>query len=619
MAPEVTAEKLSLMQGSAHHTLADWEKTTAAVLRKSGRLADDAPDSDAWDILTVCTLDGIKIAPLGTVALAADLPDAGLPGQSPYTRGAAAARELGAWDIRAQFVDPDPKVTAEHLITDLENGVNSVWLTVGSHAIAVDDLPAILDKVFVDLAPVILDAREDPIGAARALAAIVADRDVAAAAGTNLGANPIGARSGEQAASDVVAEVAQIATELGARAVVVDGTDVHDLGGSDVQELAYSLAAGVTYLRILSAAGYAIDDAARLLEFRYAATDQQFETIAKFRAARRLWNRVAELSGASPAACRQLQHGVTSRPMMSKYDPYVNMLRTTVASFAAGVGGAQAVTVLPFDTALGLPEDFSRRIARNTSSLLMSESHVAQVTDPVGGAYAVEKLTDDIAHSAWEAFGDIEKAGGLIAFIAAGTLDEKIAETVAKRTALVGSRQRPLTGVNEYPNLEETLPERRPYPDGTPEVARYGAGFEALRDAPASKPVFLATMGTIASHTARASFITNLLAAGGIATTAAGGTEGVDEVVAAYEGESVVCLAGTDKAYAAWGVDVVTALREAGATWIILAGKPPAGVEVDDSAAMGVDALEFLHRTRDQLDVNTATNADTDTDTEAGA
>lgn len=615
MAPETTAEKLLLTQGSAEHSFADWQQAAAAVLRKSGKLADDAPDSEVWDKLTARTLDGIAIPPLGTVALAADLVGTGLPGQSPFTRGAAAARDFGAWEIRAQFIDPDPKITAAHLIADLENGVNSVWLSVGAHALDVDDLPALLERVFIDLAPVILDAPGDPIAAAKALEAIIADRAIEAAPGTNLGANPIGARADETAVTEIVTTVAEIATGLGARALVVDGTDVHDKGGSDVQELAYTLAVGVAYLRTLAAAGYDIDAAARLIEFRLAATDQQFETIAKFRAARRLWNRVAELSGVAPAARGQVQHGVTSRPMMSKYDPYVNLLRTTIASFAAGVGGADAVTVLPFDAALGLPEDFSRRIARNTSSVLIFESHVAKVSDPVGGAYAVEKLTDDIARAAWEAFGTIEEAGGIMAFIEAGTLDATIAETVDKRTDLIGRRKQPLTGISEFPDLAETLPERRPYPAGTPEVIRYGAPFEALRDEPATQPVFLATMGSVASHTARASFVTNLLAAGGVSTTIAGATDSVDDVISAYQAEPVVCLAGSDKTYAAWGSDLVGALRVAGAKRIILAGKPSEGIDVDDHAAMGVDALDFLHRTRQHLDATDTSN----TNGEAGA
>lgn len=601
MAPETPAPEVELATGSAH-TVAEWEKATAAVLRKARRLAEDAPDSDVWAKLTKQTLDGIDVSPLGTAALAAGLSGDGLPGQAPFTRGTAAARELQAWDIRAHFIDPDVKLTTEHVMTDLENGVNSLWLSVGTGAIAIDALPGILDKVFIDLAPVILDAPYEPVAAATAFATVIDDRAIDTAPGTNLGADPIGSsfRGHGETSMDVVKPIADIATKLKARAVVVDGTAVHDAGASDVQELAYSLAAGAAYLRALVAAGYSVDDAAALLEFRYAATDEQFPTIAKFRAARRLWNRVAELSDVTTNGRAQLQHGVTSRPMMSKYDPYVNMLRTTLAAFSAGVGGATSVTVLPFDTSLGLPEVFSRRIARNTSSLLIAEAHVSKVTDPAGGSYAVEKLTDDLARAAWDAFGQIEAAGGIAAVIADGTLAAQVAETVAHRTKDIATRKSPLTGVTEFPNLHEELPARRAYPDGFPEVIRYGADFEALRDEPAETPVFLATMGPISAHTARASFVANLFAAGGIDTVTAGATEGVDDVLEAYDGAPVVCVTGNDKAYEAWGADLIEALRTAGAQWVVLAGKSTS-LEVDDSAALGVDALAFLHTTREKL------------------
>jgi len=608
MATESSTPEVALAEGTAH-TVAEWEKATAAVLRKSRRLTDDAPDGDVWAKLTKQTLDGIGIAPLGTPELTADLPDGGLPGQAPYTRGTAAARELQAWDIRGHFIDPDPKLTTEHIMTDLENGVNSLWLSVGTGAIAIDALPAMLENVFLGLASVVLDAPYEPVEAAEAFAAIIKEMDVDVHPITNLGADPIGNafRGRGETSTDVIEPIADIASSLQSRAIVVDGTAVHDAGASDVQELAYTLAAGAAYLRILVAAGYSVDDAAGLLEFRYGATDDQFTTIAKFRAARRLWNRVGELSGIGASNRAQLQHAVTSRPMMSKYDPYVNMLRTTLAAFAAGVGGATSVTVLPFDAALGLPEAFSRRIARNTSSLLIEEAHVSKVTDPAGGAHAVEKLTDDMARAAWEAFGAIEAAGGIAAVIADGTLAAQVAETVDKRTKQIATRKRPLTGVTEFPNLHEELPNRRPYPDGFPDVARYGAQFEALRDDRAASPVFLATMGPISAHTARATFAANLFAAGGIDTVTAGATASVDEVIAAY-GQAgnlpVVCLTGSDSVYAEWGAELITALRGAGASWVILAGTLPVkgqGLDVDESAAAGVDALAFLHTAREKL------------------
>lgn len=583
------------------HTQDEWEKAAAAVLRKTRRLDDDAPDSDVWSALGTTTLDGISVSPLGTPRLSQDLPDGGLPGQAPFTRGSAASRELEGWDVRAWFADPDAERTANDVVTDLENGVNSLWLSVGPGAIPAEALATILEPVFVDLAAVVLDAPHDPVEAASALVDILAERSVTPAAATSLGGDPLGATVRARGVTDlgVAVELARLAQPLGIRAITVDATAVHDAGASDVQELAYSLAAGVTYLRTLVGAGVGVDEAADLIDFRYAATDELFPTIAKLRAARRLWNRVVELSGVTTAAAGQLQHAVTSRPMMATYDPYVNMLRTTVAAFAAGVGGAASVTVLPFDEPLGLPEQFSRRIARNTSSLLISESHVAAVADPAGGAHAVEKLTDDLARAAWALFGQIEGRGGLLDAI--DFLREAIAGTVSDRALDIAERKHPITGVSEFPNLHEELPERRPYGDPL-DVHRYAGEYEALRDDRAATPVFLASMGPVAAHTARGTFAANLFAAGGIDTVVAGPTEGVDDVLAAYAEAGqvpVVCLVGNDKAYDAWGADLVTALREAGATHVVVAGK--ADIGADATAAVGQDALAFLRSIRQEL------------------
>jgi len=399
-------------------------------------------------------------------------------------------------------------------------------------------------------------------------------------------------------ARDIFAPLARRAFQLGVRALVVDGTALHDQGASDAQELGWAIATGVSYLRLLADAGFSVDHAARLVEFRLAATDEQFATIAKLRAARRLWARVLETSGAEG---EMALHAVTSRPMTSRRDPWVNMLRGTVAAFAAGVGGADAVTVVPFDEPLGVPDAFGRRIARNTSSLLIEESHVAAVTDPAGGAYAVERLTDDLAVAAWAELGRIDADGGALADGARRGVKERIRAVRAERDAQVADRSRPLTGVSEFPNLAEVLPEREHRPHRY--VHRYGWAYEDMRAEPAAQPVFLATMGPIAAHTARATFATNLFAAGGVAVKAAGATADVDGVVAAWSGERVVCLAGTDAAYAEWGGELVAALRAAGATYVVLAGRPGERTvtDVDDSCAMGVDALGFLRRIREEL------------------
>ena len=547
-------------------TVTDWEKAAAAVLRKSRRLGDDDPDDLVWSKLTRTTLDDIAVTPLGTAATLDDLMTEGRPGRS------------GDWDIRAQLSVSDAKAGNEEALVDLNGGVTSLWLSLAPDT----DLATLLEGVLLDLAPVVLDAPTGPVAAAEAFLAYVDGGDLAP--GTNLGV------SGEAPEADLVA-VAELARAAGTLAVVVDATTVHDRGASDAQELGHSLAVGARVLRVLTSAGLSVDEAAALVEFRYAATDEQFPTIAKLRAARRLWARVLELSDATiaPTGWAQRQHVVTSRPMMSKYDPWVNMLRTTVAAFAAGVGGADAVTVLPFDSPLGRPDTLGRRIARNTSALLIDESHVAHVADPAGGSYAVEKLTDDLARAGWDVFGRIE---------AGESLDDAVAATVERRETEIARRKRPITGLTEFPNLAETLPEREPDGAAAP-VRRYGASFEALRDAPAANPVFLATMGTVAAHTARATFAANLLAAGGVAVEVAGPTTDAAELVAAYDGQAVVCLAGADPAYAEWGADAIERLRAAGASHVIIAGKPIEGA--DDSCAMGVDALDFLTRTREKL------------------
>ncbi|HEX6151833.1 methylmalonyl-CoA mutase family protein [Nocardioides sp.] len=542
---------LALADPSDVHTRADWEAAAAAVLRKNRRLGPDDADSEVWARLTRTTLDGLRVPPLGTPDLVTDLVTSGRP-----TR-------VGGWDVVTRPVDN------EQARADLDTGATALWVDPTA------DLRTLLDGVLLDLAPVVLDnATADQ---ARALLEVLGSTP--AAAGTNLGAD---------AAGDHLVEVAGLARDAGVLAAVVDGAAVHDRGASDVQELGYAMAVAAAALRTLTRAGSTVDEAAGLLELRLAATDEQFVTIAKLRAARRLWARMLELSGVEDPAPVRI-HAVTSRPMLSAYDPWVNMLRTTVAAFSAGIGGADAITVVPFDSPLGEPDAFGRRIARNTSHLLISESHLGRVADPAGGAYAVEKLTDDLAVAAWEELGRIESEG-MDAF------EVRVAEVVAARDDQVAHRTRPITGLTEFPNLTETLPSRAGAGD---DVRRYGAAFEALRDQPATGSVFLATMGTVAAHTARAMFASNLFAAGGIAVDPAGPTDSVDAVVAAYAGQPVVCLCGTDAAYAEWGAALVAALRDAGARHVVVAGTVDVGA--DDRCHAGTDALAFLRRTREVL------------------
>lgn len=583
---------LRLVGDDDAYDAAAWEAATAAVLRKARRLGEDAPDSDVWATLTRTTLDGIEVAPIGQQSDLDALVTSGRPTRT------------GAWDIRAQVEVVDAKASNEAAMQDLENGATSLLL----HLDGEDgpDWDTVLTGVLLDLAPVVLD--RPSTAQVESFATHLEGVEGALHPGTNLSLDlqtlemlPHRVRDDGVTARDLFAPVVRRGSQLGVRALVVDGTALHDAGASDAQELGWAIATGVSYLRLLAEEGFDVDRAAGLVEFRLAATDEQFPTIGKFRAARRMWTRVLEASGGSATADVMQLHAVTSRPMTSRRDPWVNMLRGTVAAFAAGVGGADAVTVVPFDEPLGVPDALGRRIARNTSSLLIEESHVAAVADPAGGSYAVEKLTDDLAAAGWAELGRIEADGGALADAARLGVKARVKQVRAARDAQVADRSRPLTGVSEFPNLDEVLPERDHLPHR--HVRHFGWAFEDMRAEHPAGRVFLATMGPISAHTARATFATNLLAAGGVAVDAAGATDAVEAVTAVYAGQSVVCLAGPDAAYAAWGADLVAALRAAGASYVVLAGKPGQKTitDVDDSCAMGVDALGFLARIREEL------------------
>lgn len=581
-----------------------WRRSVEAVLRKSGALAEDAPATSAVidRLLGTVTPDELRLRPL---YVESDAPDAGYPGLPPYTRGGRLTGSVAGWDVRALFVNPDPVAANTEILADLDHGVTSLWLRTGPNGIPVDGLATALDGVYLDLAGVTLEAGTATAEAARSYLDLLAARGITGErAMGNLGADPIGTavRTGAPVDLTTAIELARrcVADHPRLRSITVDATAHHDAGGSDAQELAFSLAAGVSCLRALTEAGLSPAQAAGQLEFRYAATVDQFATIAKLRAARRLWHRVTEVcdAGESP----QLQHAVTSSAMMTTRDPWVNMLRTTVACFAAGVGGADAVTVVPFDAAIGLSDSFARRIARNTHALLVEESHVARVIDPAGGSWYVETRTEELAEAAWAIFQRVETEGGLPA--AFDLLRAELAETWRRRVVDLRHRRTPITGVSEFPDVAEKPVIRPPLPPpattGLP-VHRYAEEFEALR-AEETTPVFLATLGPVAAHTARATFASNLFQAGGFRPVSAGATDTVDEVISAFRdsGTTIACVCGTDRLYAERALEVIRALRAEGATRVLLAGRasPELATEIDEPIFAGCDAIAVLRRLR---------------------
>jgi methylmalonyl-CoA mutase len=232
-----------------------------------------------------------------------------------------------------------------------------------------------------------------------------------------------------------------------------DGRPFHEAGASEAQELAAVLAAAVAYLRALEAGGHDLGRARDSLSFLLVADADEFLTVAKLRAFRRLWARVEMACGLGPKPARL--HAETAWRMTTRHDPHVNLLRGTLAAFSAGIGGADGITVLPFTAALGLADGFARRLARNTQLILLEEAHLWRVSDPVAGAGAFEALTDALAERAWTLFQDIESEGGVAASLEAGSLQGRMAAARAGRERDIARRKSPITGTSEFPNLEE--------------------------------------------------------------------------------------------------------------------------------------------------------------------
>ena len=199
--------------------------------------------------------------------------------------------------------------------------------------------------------------------------------------------------------------------------------------------------------------GHSLDAARRALSFLLVADADEFLTVAKLRALRRLWARVEQACGLEPKPIRL--HAETAWRMTTRRDPWVNMLRTTVAAFSAGIGGADGVTVLPFTAALGLPDAFARRIARNTQLILLDESNLARVADPAAGRGGFEALTDALCEKAWGLFQEIEREGGILESLKGDKLQARIAAVRAQREKAVATRKEPITGTSEFPNINE--------------------------------------------------------------------------------------------------------------------------------------------------------------------
>jgi methylmalonyl-CoA mutase len=440
-----TTDELRLAADFAPAGYDDWRKLVDGVLK-------GAP----FEKLVGKTADGLKIDPIYTRAKGA-VPLAGRLPAAP-------------WQVMQRADHPDAKAANAQALHDLENGATGLTLVFaganGAYGFGLDPsaeaVAQILDGIYLDAGIGI----ELQIGPQSRMAAIHVAEYVKrkgidpAACDIRFGLDPLGAGavwgSSPFSWSEIVPAVTSAIKGLAALGfkgplAAADGRVIHDAGGSEVQELAFTLAAGVAYLRAIEAAGVSLEAAQGMVYARLSADADQFLTLSKFRALRLLWTRIEQACGLTPKPL--FVAADTAWRMLTQRDPYVNMLRATMAVFSAGLGGANAITVLPHTLALGLPDPFARRAARNTQLVLLEESNLAKVSDPAAGSGGIENLTRQLCEAAWSLFQEIEKAGGVFAALEQNLIQRKVSATRAAREANIARRKEVLTGATEFPNL----------------------------------------------------------------------------------------------------------------------------------------------------------------------
>jgi methylmalonyl-CoA mutase len=585
------------------------------------------------------TADGIRIEPLYAKA------------DGKQARPARAG--AGAWRNTQRIDLPDAEAARTQALDDLANGASGLALVFtdapsargfGLAATDADTLARALDGVMIDLISLRLEAGTTAPEAARGLLDLVRGQGLALdSLDLDFGLDPLSVvaiEGGAGVVEPMLDAAADLARSFGAgaasRILRADARVWHDAGASEAQELALILASGVGYLRGLEARGVALDAARRRIGFLLAADADEFLGIAKFRALRRLWARVEAACGLDPRPIRL--DAETSFRMTTRRDPHVNLLRSTVAAFSAGLGGADSVAVLPFTLALGLPDEGARRIARNTQTILIEECGLGHVVDPAGGAGGFEALTDALCEKAWAIFQKVEAEGGLAASLESGWVAREIADVADKRERDVRRRKLPITGTSAYPDLAEasvsvlapSVPaQSRAGDPARLTVRRTAEPFERLRDCAEAiearrgrRPsIFLANLGPPAAFAARAGFARDLFEASGIAAPMNDGFLQADALVEAALAAraDAVCLCSSDEVYeretghAAYegetlAEEAARRLLAAGVGPVVLAGRPGeretayrhAGIEA--FLYVGCDALEYPGLLLDRID-----------------
>lgn len=574
------------------------------------------------------TADGFAVRPLYGPGERTE--NAGLPGQMPFTRGSQAASDLTRpWGITLRVDEPDLAKANAIILEGLEGGVSHLDLVLADHTQAglplsqASDFETLLKGVDTKLISISMTGGEETGMTSGQMARYAGPKNLTGC----ISYDPLGALATRGGLVMSLDEALGMAGMMAAqtdkmtdtfRSMNVDMRGLDAAGASPALSLAIAMSTGVAYLKALEAADMSMDAAAKHIVFTLTSDTDLFLSIAKLRAARKLWSRVVTASGGAPGAAAMALNVETATSMMAQRDAHTNILRTAIAGFGAAIGGANAISILPFTHAIGLPDELARRIARNIHVLLAEESNLGRVMDPAGGSFALEQLTGDVASAAWDLFQQIEADGGMAAALQSGWVQKHITALNEARMKDLATRKLPVTGVSEFPDIAEAPVSATPRkvtgdaPRFSIEVEalkpqRLAEPFETLRDradaAPKRPSVFLANIGSLAAYTARASFARNFFEAGGFDVIDSEGGTDIPAISDAFakSGAAIACLCSSDPLYAEHAVAVAKALGGK-SKLTFLAGsegdlkEPLAEAGVTDFIFMGANVLEALEK-----------------------
>ena len=576
----------------------------------------DLKGADFQKRLVWRTNEGFNVQPFYRREDLKDLktPDA-LPGEFPFVRGNK--KDSNVWYVRQNIVVDDPAEANKKALDILNKGIDSLGFRLPGKMVSKETVETLLRDIYCDI--VEINFSTCPRHSLE-LAQILVDYfegkgyDKEKVVGT-IEWDPIQKMLMKGKDVTPVLEFGpQIVEALKAypnfRCIAVSSDALNNAGAYIVQELGYALAWGNEYLQQLVDAGVDADLAARSIKFDMGVSENYFMELAKFRAARLLWAQIVkQYEPKDDKACQMIVNATTSRYNQTVYDSYVNLLRSQTEAMSAALGGIHSMVVTPFDVPYEAPTDFSERIARNQQLLLKEESHFGNIVDPGAGSYYIEHLTDALAQEAWKIFLKVEEEGGFLAAVKAGTVQDDINATNAKRHGDAAKRKEFLLGTNQFPNFTEKSEGKRPLsptcccttetqphceaPFKAIEPTRLAADFEDLRihtEETRVPTAFMLTIGNLAMRQARAQFSCNFLACAGYKVIDNLGFKTVEEGVdAALEAKAdIVVICSSDDEYAEYAVPAFKYLD--GRAMFVVAGAPAC---MDDLKAAGIE--NFIH------------------------